>query len=976
MSRSRSIRPHSRSRLVGRDRRYRGGRRDRSKGFRAGRDGSRVRFGHGDEDYGYERRGRSTRFSNTNSERFSHGEFDDYGTFHEYDYGGDSDFHANPRGWEKVTYRKTKYRTKSPAKAPAGPAKVPDGRWKDVDAWSSTVFVTNFPIGTTIKGLWDRCLAAGKVVDVFISDRLSSVGKKFAFVRFVKRVDLSNVIYKIRNVWIGSFRLFADVAKFKRGVNGASGGNGGTSGIKEVDGQAHPMPDIPLANEPRGPFTGVGVKFAEVGGKLGKDLTYLDALATHGQANRAVQSSGSNGVGEAGGVGNGGVKEVVKVANNVPVENFVSSRLLKVRDVKSMSILYHIAGQEGFSDVSFRYVGGWWVRVDCNSIDECAKFSNCQSFNSVFSECKRVCGDFVVKERMVWVNISGLPLGAWSSEAFTTIASKWGKVCFVDNDLEEPLACGKVCILTLSAKRINESIVCKVGDSVFDVSVSEHQYWTPIFYVPCDSEDGSSDEEGSAFSVEDIRMEKTNKGVIGLDRVEGGSGKEKVNSDPFGIMDFLNKKLPETNKNYSVSLSVPPGFERIVEGEDGVVNQRNEAKMDTPICVNKSDTEESINVAPSGSQGGIDGGVTSAPRPKDGTSVSDVVKKSWDDPIGNTHGNCFVRFKEKLKLLKSNLKRWNSGRIEADLGAVKELRSKLEDVEIRMEEGFGIEELNREKYGILNDLRRIERFKVQEVSQKIKSKWILEGDENSRFFHAFLKKRRRVNTVRGIKVNGDWLEEPLLVKNAFYEYHSVRFKEPNPLGVISLEGLGFKRLAAVVATDLCSAPLIGEVASNTRSVRSLVHPTSQPHAWRDVLGGRHDTSIGFGAPVRANMRSDRVTIAVVTLESKVMQATSTTVLLGNRLVSSGFDVGADSRTQSYAGVVKEGNVDGSVGLATVAGLNSGQSWEADMMMDLKYPMKEKTIPLLPVPNGVAPTKRKDLPDGVAATKLEVNMLIG
>ncbi|KAK9062833.1 hypothetical protein SSX86_020023 [Deinandra increscens subsp. villosa] len=889
MSRSRSIRPHSRSRSVGRDRRYQGGRRDRSKGLGFGRDGSRVRFGSGDGDYGYERRGQATRFSNTNLERFRHGEFDKYGTFHEYDYGGDPEVHANPRDWEKVVNRKAKYRNSSPVLTSAVYAKHSTDRWMDVDAWSSTVFVTNFPTGTTIKGLWDRCSAAGKVVDVFISEKLSSVGKKFGFVRFVKGVDISNVIYKIRNMWIGSFRLFADVAKFKRGSKASVEGKVRAPGKgKDVDVQAHGVPIYSDQSKQVswGTSSGDGEKHGDVRGNHGMDRKYVDVVGSHAHNKDAGQPSGSNGDGEAGGAVRGVGLGVLHVNNNVPVENFVCSRLLKVRDVKSMSNLYHIVGQEGFCNVSFRYVGGWWVRVDCSSIDECAKFSNCRSFKSVFSECKRVVGDFVVNDRMVWINISGLPLGAWSSEAFTNIASKWGKVCFVDNDPEDPLACGKVCILTSSAKRINETIVCKVADSLFEVSINEHQYWTPIFDVPCDSEEVSSDEEGSVFSVEDVRSVKAAKEVNGNSQDEVNAETDLANSDPFGIMDFLNKKLPESNKNYSVSLSVPPGFERIVQGEDGVVNQRNNANVEPPVCDIKPASEESNNAVQGGGEVGFDGGLMGGHRGRGGvtenesqklgcpripqnvslleqfskyidfgvslgltglealalgekvadhrpillrTRVSDygpvpfkfynywisldgyedVVKNSWDDPVGNAHGNCFIRFKEKLKLLKSKLKGWNALRIEAESGAIKDLKSKLADVDVRMENGIGIEDLYREKCGIMLDLGRIERRNLQEISQKIKSKWVLEGDENSRFFHAYLKKRRRVNTVRGIKVNGVWLEDPVSVKNAFYDYHSVRFKEPNPSCALSLEGLVFSILPEVVAADLCSTPAKG-----------------------------------------------------------------------------------------------------------------------------------------------------------------------
>ncbi|GKC71120.1 retrovirus-related pol polyprotein LINE-1 [Tanacetum coccineum] len=51
---------------------------------------------------------------------------------------------------------------------------------------SRSVFVSNFPEGCTAKHLWKVCNDYGTVVDVFIPTKKSKVGKRFAFVRFIK----------------------------------------------------------------------------------------------------------------------------------------------------------------------------------------------------------------------------------------------------------------------------------------------------------------------------------------------------------------------------------------------------------------------------------------------------------------------------------------------------------------------------------------------------------------------------------------------------------------------------------------------------------------------------------------------------------------------------------------------------------------------------------------------------------------------
>nr|GFB41439.1 RNA-directed DNA polymerase, eukaryota, nucleotide-binding alpha-beta plait domain protein [Tanacetum cinerariifolium] len=51
---------------------------------------------------------------------------------------------------------------------------------------SKSIFVTNFLDNTTSADLWKICQMYGVVVDVYIPNLRSKVGKRFAFVRFIK----------------------------------------------------------------------------------------------------------------------------------------------------------------------------------------------------------------------------------------------------------------------------------------------------------------------------------------------------------------------------------------------------------------------------------------------------------------------------------------------------------------------------------------------------------------------------------------------------------------------------------------------------------------------------------------------------------------------------------------------------------------------------------------------------------------------
>nr|GFB26722.1 hypothetical protein [Tanacetum cinerariifolium] len=81
---------------------------------------------------------------------------------------------------------------------------------------SKSVFVSNFPEGCTAKDIWKVCNDYGIVVDVFIPNKKSKVGKRFAFVRFIKVINLDRLIENLNTIWIGQFHLFANPVHFER----------------------------------------------------------------------------------------------------------------------------------------------------------------------------------------------------------------------------------------------------------------------------------------------------------------------------------------------------------------------------------------------------------------------------------------------------------------------------------------------------------------------------------------------------------------------------------------------------------------------------------------------------------------------------------------------------------------------------------------------------------------------------------------
>ena len=79
------------------------------------------------------------------------------------------------------------------------------------------------------------------------------------------------------------------------------------------------------------------------------------------------------------------------------------------------------------------------------------------------------------------------------------------------------------------------------------------------------------------------------------------------------------------------------------------------------------------------------------------------------------------------------------------------------------------------------------------LRQKIRSRWIKEGDCNSRYFHLMMNASRRNNFLKGLLIDGAWSEEPTTVKEVVRLFFEQRFQE-NVTERPTLNGLCFQTI--------------------------------------------------------------------------------------------------------------------------------------------------------------------------------------
>nr|GFA00278.1 RNA-directed DNA polymerase, eukaryota, nucleotide-binding alpha-beta plait domain protein [Tanacetum cinerariifolium] len=79
---------------------------------------------------------------------------------------------------------------------------------------SKSVFVTNFPEDSTARDLWKVCSDYGTVIDGFIQFKRPKSGKRFAFVRFIKKVFKTSSFHILEGCGFSEFDSLASKEKF------------------------------------------------------------------------------------------------------------------------------------------------------------------------------------------------------------------------------------------------------------------------------------------------------------------------------------------------------------------------------------------------------------------------------------------------------------------------------------------------------------------------------------------------------------------------------------------------------------------------------------------------------------------------------------------------------------------------------------------------------------------------------------------
>ncbi|GJY96657.1 RNA-directed DNA polymerase, eukaryota [Tanacetum coccineum] len=104
--------------------------------------------------------------------------------------------------------------------------------------------------------------------------------------------------------------------------------------------------------------------------------------------------------------------------------------------------------------------------------------------------------------------------------------------------------------------------------------------------------------------------------------------------------------------------------------------------------------------------------------------------------------------------------------------------ARLLDLDKTIDQGRGTNDTVNDRSKLLKELHDLNSFTSLDLAQKAKIRWAIEGDENSKYFHGIVNKKRSQMAIRGVLVEGDWVVEPAMVKKEFFNHFSNRFAAP------------------------------------------------------------------------------------------------------------------------------------------------------------------------------------------------------
>ncbi|WJX93863.1 hypothetical protein P8452_75345 [Trifolium repens] len=103
-----------------------------------------------------------------------------------------------------------------------------------LDQASTSFFFTNIPDDIKAVDLWPKFTHFGRVGEVYIPEKRDKQGCRFGFVKYRDVRDAREQLDLISDIWIGTFKIRVNLARFVKGAPAKDKGNEGKDKVKDA----------------------------------------------------------------------------------------------------------------------------------------------------------------------------------------------------------------------------------------------------------------------------------------------------------------------------------------------------------------------------------------------------------------------------------------------------------------------------------------------------------------------------------------------------------------------------------------------------------------------------------------------------------------------------------------------------------------------------------------------------------------------
>ncbi|GJU21171.1 RNA-directed DNA polymerase, eukaryota [Tanacetum coccineum] len=578
---------------------------------------------------------------------------------------------------------------------------------------SKSVFISNFPDDCSSRDLWKVCSGYGTVVDVFIPNKRSKAGKRFAFVRFIKVLNFDRLIENLKTIWIGRFHLSANPARFERPKapipqKEMSAPSGIASGLKQ-----------PIAQHQGGPK---GTNFAAI---LKPSLVLDDSCL---------------------------VNRDLRISRFVSCE-VVSEHILVVNG-EDQGVEHHHGEPSKVKEVSADPFNIYGLLDKRNNEARTTDSSTISRQEKIQSPCQSIGLSSRVMEDTVPADVYSSLVGSKPIHG----SHKGGSLLEVLDGM-----------IKVETKMENISAMeAKIlwGNSSFNHVLSEALgnlggilcLWDPLMF----RKDQHIISDNFVVLYGTWVPNNTKLLIVSVYAPQSATDKRLLWSYITGLLSRWNGEVLVTGDFNEVR------FER--ERLGSVFNVHGANEFNSFIS-----NVRLVEIQLEGLFCSLWFICRAANKNEHSVDHDQILLREMVTRLRISNG--MVRFKKKLQMLKKEIRSWVAVHKRKQSGRLIDIQEKLSGIDHILDQGGVSDEILLSRMELTKQMQDIKSTVVRDQMQKAKIQWAVEGDENSKFFHGIVNRKRVHLSVKGVMVDGEWVDEPNRVKEEFRSHFANRFQD-------------------------------------------------------------------------------------------------------------------------------------------------------------------------------------------------------